>query len=62
MLKWDADSPVTFISSGRTLRDYDLRFKLEDLGAVPIGGKFRWADVIKCKQIPGQISIEEVLC
>lgn len=62
MLKWDADSPVTFTSSGRTLRDYDLRFKLEDLGAVPIGGKFRWADVAKRKQIPGQISIEEVPC
>lgn len=61
MLKWDADSPFTFISSGHTLRDYDLRFKLEDLGAVPIGGKFRWADVLCHKQVAGQISMEEVL-
>lgn len=61
MLKWDADSPVTFTSSGRTLRDYDLRFKLEDLGSVPIGTKFRWSDVLCHKQVAGQISMEEVI-
>ncbi len=30
MLQWDADSPVSFRSDGRTLADYDQRFQLED--------------------------------
>lgn len=61
MLKWDTDSPVTFTSNGRTLHDYDLRFELEDSGVVPIGKRFRWADVLCHKQTPGQVSIKEVL-
>lgn len=50
MLKWDTDSPVTFTSNGRTLHDYDLRFELEDSGIIPIGKKFRWADVFNYKE------------
>lgn len=62
MLRWDADSPVTFSANGRTLHDYDLRFELEDSGIVPTGKRFRWADVLCHRQTPGQVSIEEVLC
>lgn len=42
MLKWDRDSPVTFHADGRTLHEFDRRFKLEDLGLIPTGRKFRW--------------------
>ena len=61
MFKWDADSPVTFKPGGRALRDYDKRFAMEEEGRVQMGHKFRWADVIAPKQLPGQIGIEEVL-
>lgn len=43
MLKWDADSPVTFKASGKTVMDYEKRFYLEDAGAVPCNRKFRWS-------------------
>lgn len=42
MLKWDKDSPVTFNSNGRTVRDYDKRFALEDIGVIPTNKTFRW--------------------
>lgn len=42
MLKWDADSPVSFRSKERTVRDYDKRFKAENLGLVPKDRRFRW--------------------
>lgn len=43
MLKWDADSPVTFKPDGHTLRDYDRRFAAEEAGLVPMDRKFRWS-------------------
>lgn len=43
MLKWDADSPLTFKPDGHTLRDYDRRFAAEDMGLVPMDRKFRWS-------------------
>ena len=44
MLKWDADSPVTFHSDGRTVRDFEKRFQLEDQGLISADDKvFRWA-------------------
>lgn len=54
MLKWDTDSPVTFRAGvvdketgekipGKTVHDYDRRFRAEDAGAVPRDRKFRWA-------------------
>lgn len=43
MLKWDADSPVTFKASGKTVRDYEKRLYLEEAGAVPCDRKFRWS-------------------
>ena len=61
MLKWDADSPAPFDAHRRTLHDYDRRFAMEEDGKVQMGHKFRWADVIAPKQLPGQIGIEEVL-
>lgn len=44
MLKWDADSPVTFKADGHTVRDYDRRFQLEDEGLISPEDKiFRWS-------------------
>ena len=43
MLKWDADSPVTFKADGHTVHDFDKRFKLEDEGYISPDDKiFRW--------------------
>lgn len=42
LLKWDSDSPVTFHSDGHTVHDFDKRFSLEEVGAVPKDKKFRW--------------------
>lgn len=43
MLKWDADSPVTFHADGHTVRDYERRFHLEDDGLLyPDDKRFRW--------------------
>lgn len=42
MLKWDVDSPVTFKADGHTVRDYEIRFFLEDQGKIPMDKKFRW--------------------
>ena len=44
MLKWDADSPVTFKAYGRTVHDYDRRFAAEDEGLIrPYDRVFRWS-------------------
>jgi len=43
MLKWDADSPVSFKANGRTVHDYDRRFALEDAGQLDAQDRrFRW--------------------
>ena len=42
LLKWDADSPVTFKADGHTVADYDLRFRMEKMGVVPMDRTFRW--------------------
>ena len=43
MLKWDADSQVTFKADGHTVHDFDKRFKLEDEGYISPDDKiFRW--------------------
>ena len=42
MLKWDSDSPMKF-KPGRTLHDYETRFRLEDEGLLfPDDKVFRW--------------------
>ena len=42
LLKWDADSPVTFHADGHTVRDFDRRFALEDEGLINKDEPFRW--------------------
>ena len=43
MLKWDADSPVTFKADGHTVHDFDRRFQLEDEAYISADDKvFRW--------------------
>ena len=42
LLKWDSDSPVTFHADGRTVRDFDRRFKAEDDGLIDPNKRFRW--------------------
>ncbi len=42
LLKWDADSPVTFHADGRTVRDFDERFAMEDAGLISPSEKWRW--------------------
>ena len=44
MLKWDADSPVSFKPDGHTIHDFDRRFQLEDEGFICADDKlFRWS-------------------
>ena len=44
LLKWDADSPVTFHSNGHTVHDFDRRFQMEDDGLIYQDDKiFRWS-------------------
>lgn len=44
LLKWDADSPVTFHADGHTVHDFDRRFRLEDEGVIAADDKvFRWS-------------------
>lgn len=51
MLKWDKDSPVTFDSKGRTLHDYEQRFRMEDEGLLSPGDRrFRWAMLDKLQK------------
>lgn len=43
MLKWDADSPVTFHADGHTVHDFDERFALEDQGIVSADEPWKWS-------------------
>lgn len=43
MLKWDADSPVTFKADGHTVHDFDWRFQLEDEGLIYPDERFKWS-------------------
>ena len=51
LLKWDADSPVTFKADGHTVHNYDRRFMLEDLGCLPKDRTFRWSMLDEDRQI-----------
>ena len=46
LLKWDADSPVTFKANGRTVRDFDRRFSMEEQGLIPENTKFNWRMIL----------------
>lgn len=43
MLKWDADSPVTFHADGHTVHDFDARFALEDEGLISKDERWSWS-------------------
>lgn len=43
LMRWSDDSPVSF-KPGRTVRDYDARFRMEELGLINTR-VFRWGDV-----------------
>ena len=43
LLKWDADSPVTFRADGHTVQDFDRRFALEDEGLVDPQEHWKWS-------------------
>ena len=46
LLKWDADSPITFKPQGRTVAHFEKRFQMEDDGELKAGDKkFRWSQV-----------------
>lgn len=45
LLKWDSDSPVTFRTDGRTVHDFDRRFKAEDEGFINANDRFKWIDL-----------------
>ena len=45
MLKWDADSPVTFHADGHTVHDFDERFALEDEGLVDPAERWSWENL-----------------
>ena len=46
LLKWDADSPITFKPLGRTVAHFEKRFQMEDNGKLKAGDKkFRWSQV-----------------
>lgn len=42
MLKWDADSAVTFHADGHTVHDFDERFTLEDQKIVSADEPWKW--------------------
>lgn len=43
LLKWDADSPVTFKADGHTVHDFDERFSLEDQGLITPSDPWKWS-------------------
>ena len=43
LLKWDADSPVTFKPDGHTVKDFDERFALEDQGLITPSDPWKWS-------------------
>lgn len=43
LLKWDADSPISFKADGHTVHDFDNRFRLEDEGLIDPKAIFRWS-------------------
>ena len=58
LLQWDSDSPTTFHPDGRTVHDFDERFRLEDEGLIDPNERFRWS-MIECPF--RQMTIEDFL-
>ena len=55
LLKWDADSPVTFKADGTTVHDFDARFQLEDEGLISPEDPWRWGYL---KDLPLQLRMK----
>lgn len=55
LLKWDADSPVTFRSDSHTVHDIEERFALEDAGLISPNDKWLWGYL---KDTPIQLRID----
>ncbi len=55
LLKWDKDSPVTFLSNGRTVHDLERRFGCEEKGLVPCDNRFKWKML---DDLEGQITFD----
>lgn len=53
MLKWDADSPVTFRADGHTVHDFDARFAMEDAGLILPTDRWEWKNLEEY-QIPAE--------
>lgn len=53
MLKWDADSPVTFKADGHTVHDFDARFAMEDAGLILPTDRWGWKNLEEY-QIPAE--------
>ena len=45
LLALDNDSPVSFHPDGRTVHDFDRRFRCEDEGIIYADERFKWADI-----------------
>ena len=56
MMKWDSDTDKRF-KIDHTLEEYDLRFRLEKEGKVPIGTQFRWKMLQQSDVMHQQLSI-----
>lgn len=53
MLKWDADSSVTFHADGHTVHDFDARFGMEDAGLILPADRWEWK-MLEEYQIPAE--------
>ena len=53
MLKWDADSPMTFRADGHTVHDFDARFGMEDAGLILPTDRWEWK-MLEEYQIPAE--------
>ena len=42
MLKWDADSPVSFKTDGKSVHDFEKRFLCEEAGIIDPEKRFLW--------------------
>ena len=58
LMQWDADSPTTFHADGRTVHDFDERFRLEDEGFINPDERFKWS-MLECPC--RQMTIEDFL-
>ena len=56
MLKWDADSPVTFKADGHTVHDFDARFAMEEAGLILPTDRWEWKNLEEY-QIPAEYYI-----